>query len=340
MALNYTQRLANVAARKFDRELNESVLSKSAAAALFPENVKYLLEAMRPIDGKYNERTLEAATRIQKHLEDAFSLHFERDYRTQGSVRTGTNIRVHSDFDLLGIIKRYYYQEAPVTNAYTESDPDSDIQEFRKQATNILKGIYDEVDDSGDKSIAIRNKSLNRKVDVVFCFWYWSNKYAETRNDHYKAVYLYNFPSKSKQLDYPFATINSVNWKGDETKDGSRRGIRLLKTLKADAEEDWKTLKSFHLTSLVHSMANERLLYLPGRELDITKSISSEVGNLINDPERRKAIKSPNGLEQPFNNGDTIPDLKKLKADLDELINDTQRELATSRLLQESVAHY
>src|SRR6266853_220438 len=340
MAFNYTQRLANVAARKFDRELNESVLSRSAAAAYVPENVKYLLEAMRPIDEKYNARTLEAATRIQKHLEEGFELHFERDYRTQGSVRTGTNIRVHSDFDLLGIIKRYHYQEAPVTNPYTESDPDSDIQEFRKQATKILKGIYDEVDDSGDKSIAIRNKSLNRKVDVVFCFWYWSNKYAENRNEHYKAVYLYNFPAKSKQCDYPFATINNVNAKGDETKDGSRRGTRLLKTLKADADEDWKTLKSFHLTSLVHSIANDRLMYFPGRELDIAKTISSEVGNLIADPNRRKAIKSPNGLEQPFDDGETVPDLKKLKSDLDTVISDTQRELASSRLLQESVSQY
>jgi hypothetical protein len=89
MAINYAQRLANLQARKFDTELNESILSKSAAAAYVPENVKYLLEAMRPIDQKYNTRTLEAANRIQKHLEDGFQLHFDRDYRTQGSVWNG-----------------------------------------------------------------------------------------------------------------------------------------------------------------------------------------------------------------------------------------------------------
>src|ERR1051326_9107047 len=146
MALNYTRRLQNLAARKFDRELKESVIAKSAAASYLPDNLKYLVESMRPIDQKYNARTIEAAVRIQKHLEENLKLHFTRAYRTQGSVSTRTNIRVHSDFDLLSIINRYVYQQAPVTDPYTASDPDDVIHQFRKEATRVLKAIYDDVD--------------------------------------------------------------------------------------------------------------------------------------------------------------------------------------------------
>ena len=60
---NYTQRLANLQSRKFDRELNESLISKSFSSTDIPDNVKYMVESMRPIDNKYNEKTIEAAKR-------------------------------------------------------------------------------------------------------------------------------------------------------------------------------------------------------------------------------------------------------------------------------------
>src|SRR4051812_17447331 len=109
--LNYAERLRRLESRKFDPDARVSLMSKSASARLLPENVKYLVESMRPIDDDYNAKTLTAAERVQKHLEEGFNLHFNRSYRTQGSVRTKTNIQVHSDFDLLTIVDRYFYPE-------------------------------------------------------------------------------------------------------------------------------------------------------------------------------------------------------------------------------------
>jgi hypothetical protein len=341
--LNYVRRLQNLQDRKFDRELRATNFSNSATASDIPDNVKYMVEAMRPIDDKYNQRTVEAATRAQNHLENGFQLHVSRAYRTQGSVKTKTNIKVHSDFDLLTIIDRYNFPEnqpVPPERQYTASEPDADIHELRKQATEILKKQYDEVDDSGDKSISIFNKALNRKVDVVFCFWYRSNKYDETQNEHYNAVYLYNFPKKQKMLDYPFATIANVNYKGDITSDGSRRGIRLLKTLRADSETELKTLKSFQLTSIVHSISDDKLQYTSGTELNIAKVVSDEMKLLLDDPTYRKAVKSPNGLENPFEKDDVISDIKSLKEDLDTLILDTSKEILSSPVVKRALLTY
>jgi hypothetical protein len=325
MAIDYEKRLKNLSARRFDNELNESILTKSFSSNSIPKNIKYLMESMVRIDKKYNDKTIEAAKRVQEHLENSYDLHFSRAYRTQGSVTTSTNIKVHSDFDLLTIIDSYHYvgTGVPNNNPYTDSEPNTDIKSLRRQSEKIMKDIYDEVDVSGKKSISIFNKSLNRKVDIVFCFWYNSKKFTETSNEYYRGIYLFDLTKNVKILDYPFAHISQVNTKGDNTNDGSRKGIRLLKTLKADANID---ISSFHITTIVHSIDNTELYYSKGKEINLAKAISKQLEKLINNGEYRRSIESPNGSEKPLTD-DTVDGMKKIKADLDELITDVQKEL-------------
>jgi len=325
MAIDYEKRLQNIKARRFDNELNESILTKSFSSTSIPKNIKYLMESMIKIDTKYNDKTIEAAVRVQKHLENGYNLHFSRAYKTQGSITTSTNIKVHSDFDLLTIIDKYYYPGIGVSNEnpYTDSIPNSDIKSLRSQSEKIMEDMYDEVDKKGKKSISIFNKSLNRKVDIVFCFWYNSKKYEETSDEYYRGIYLFDFTKDEKILDYPFAHINQVNSKGDKTNDGSRKGIRLLKTLKADADID---ISSFHLTTIVHSISDNELYYYRGKEINIAKAISEQLQKLIDNGDYRRSIKSPNGTEKPLKD-DTIDGIKKIKADLDELIADVHKEL-------------
>lgn len=327
MAINYEKRLQNLRDRRFDNELNESILTKSFSSTSIPKNIKYLMESMVRIDKKYNDKTIEAANRVQKHLENGYDLHFLRAYRTQGSVTTSTNIKVHSDFDLLAIVDRYHFTGigVPNNNPYTDSNPNSDIKSLRSQSERIMKEVYDEVDKTGKKSISIFNKSLNRKVDIVFCFWYNSKKYEETSSEYYRGIYLYDFTNDTKILDYPFAHISQVNTKGDNTNDGSRKGIRLLKTLKADSSENIN-LSSFHLTTIVHSINDKELYYQRGKEINIAKALSIQLQELIINGEYRRNVESPNGTEKPLKD-DTVSEMKKIKADLDELISDVHKEL-------------
>ncbi|TWF39618.1 hypothetical protein FHW36_10555 [Chitinophaga polysaccharea] len=327
--LNYTKRLSNLKDRRFDKELNELFASRSFSSNEIPDNLKYLLESMRPIDKKYNDRTVLAADRVMNHLEANLKLHFSRAYKRQGSVQTNTNIKVHSDVDLLTVIDKYHYIDPrlPNLNPYTASDPSSDIKDLRSMSYHTLNGIYDYVDNSNEKCISIFNKSLNRKVDVVFCFWYNSEEYQRTSNEHYRGI---KFKASSIVADYPFAHLNNVNYKGDVTRDGARRGIRLLKTLKADSEPELNLLKGFQLTSIVYSMQDSLLYYTPGKDLDIAKAISSHVGYVIDNPLYRKGVKSPNGLEYPLSSDDIVPELRLLKSDLDTLTEDVQKELSTS----------
>jgi len=337
--LDYQRRLRNLETRRFDNELNESAVSAAYRSTTAPQNIRYLLESMMPIDVKYNNRTIEAAQRVQNHLENGLQVHFTRAYRTQGSVITKTNIKVHSDFDLLGIIDRYYYSQTSSGNEWKGSVPDEDIREYRKQATAILKGIYHEVDTTNEKCISIFNKSLNRKVDVVFAFWYNSDKYEAEHNEYYRGIYLYKFPNGPKQRDYPFAHMHQVNAKGEETADGSRRAVRLLKTLKADCETDLGRLKSFQLTAVVHSMESTRLRYYLANDLTLATETSEQIRKILEDSTYRKSIKSPNGIEYPLASDDVVPLLSRLQEDLDELIADASREL-NSQVVRNAVQAY
>jgi hypothetical protein len=334
--LNYAKRLNNLQARKFDDVLNESALSKAFDSYDMPANLKYLLESMRAIDKKYNDVTIQASDNVRNHLERELNLHFNRDYRTQGSVVCGTNIQLHSDIDLLNIIARYHYLPANVlvTNPYTESDPKIDIEQLRDQSTRIMRAKYDDVDSTGVKSIWIYNKNLRRKVDIVFAYWYNSEQYLEHNSEYYRGVQLYDFPARERQdSDYPFAHIQNVNQKGDYTNDGSRRAIRLLKNLKADSDQK-NGLSSFQLTSLVHSIDNNRLQYRTGLEWSIAKAVSDEMMKLIENAAYRKQVKSPNAMESPLSDDGLVAEIKKLKSELDELLADTAKEIQSPSLIK------
>lgn len=340
--LDYQRRLSNLENRRFDNVLNESALSTAYRSTPAPENIRYLLESMTPIDAKYNDRTILAANRVKGHLEHpatGLKLHFQRAYRTQGSVMTKTNIKVYSDFDLLAIVDRYHYAQT-VNNPYTASDPDTDIQEMWKQGKAILSEVYDEVDTSNPKCISVVNKSLNRKVDVVFAFWYNTDEFDKTGQEYYRGVHLYQFPSGPREAqDFPFAHMWQVNAKGDETADGSRRAIRLLKTLKADCDSDLSDLKSFHLTAIVHAMDSTRIRYYLANHLAIATETSEQIRKIVDDSTYRKSIKSPNGTENPLAEDEIVPLLRRLKEDLDELIVDATREM-NSQAVRNAVQAY
>lgn len=330
VALNYNTRLENVRKRKHDGVLNEAFVSKNFSTSSLPKNIKYLLEAVRPIGEISNTRTRKAAQYAQGHLESGLDLHFGRDYELQGSLETDTNIEV-SDVDLLTIVGRYYFIQpgTPNDNPYTESDPDEDIKNLRKQAIGILESTYDIVMVK-DKCVRIFNKNLGRFVDVVFAFWHHTPEYKRTGRRFYRGVKI---GSRNASADYPFAHIENVNAKGAATNDGSKRAIRLLKTLKEDCETiSIENVSSFHLTTIVHNMNDADLMFSMAYSADyiIAKNVSTMLSKVISDSNFRNSLQSPNGTEKPFVGKNVVEELNAIKTDLDELIRDVEKEIQNS----------
>jgi hypothetical protein len=324
MALDYDKRLENVRNRRFDRTMNESLLTKSFSDINVPKDLKYLAESMTPIPARSTKLTIEAANRVQGHLEKGLTLPLSRAYRTQGSVMSNTHIKA-SDFDFLTLIDRYHYTGpgVPVKNPY-QGNPVDDLRQLRQQIVDIMTDTYDEVDDSHEKCISIFNKSLNRKVDIVPAYWYNTKQFEDTNNEYFRGV---KFKADQQEPDYPFAHVFEVNSKGNATNDGSRMAIRLLKTFKEDSAITLDHLSSFQLTTIVHAMDNNDLFYEKGNELKIALAISLQLNRMLIDADYRKSLKGPNGIEQPFENDDSLPNIKRIKGDLDTLIADADTNL-------------
>ena len=80
--------------------------------------------------------------------------------------------------------------------------------------------------------------------------------------------------------------------------------------------------------------------YSSGEELKIAQAISKELQHLIADSVYRKSVKSPNGIENPLEKDETVAELRKLKYDLDSLIEDSAKEILNSDVIKRAILTY
>lgn len=330
MTRDYKKRIEKLRQRRFDENLNKAILSDSFGKTIYQNSVKYALESMQAIDRSYVAKTFIASERVQDHL--AKGLEKEQigvDFRYQGSAMTNTSIKVHSDIDLLVIIKKYFTFEAPQANPYPYSgDPLADLKELRSSCFKILNGIYNEVDDSKSKSIQVLPTKPKRKVDVVVSNWFDSIDYkVHFKGEIYRGVDIYDKKQHSKKTGFPFLHIQNVNSKTAIVNDGLGKLIRLLKTLKADTETKIN-LTSFEITCLLYDIQNYLLNKSDKQQLLLLQVASNQLDSLINDETYRNGLISPNRKEYVFR-GDSskVEELKKMKLEVDELIQDVVEEL-------------
>jgi len=342
MKKNYSQRLEKLKKRRLDESLQKAVLSKSFSDVTINESVKYALESMSEIDPTYNKNTYTASENIRSNLTPGLLKEgLTVEYRHQGSIETNTHIKIHSDIDVLVFTDKYVNMEPPLipTNPY-EGDPLTDLRQLRQECFNILNGIYDQVDNSNSKSVQVFPTAPKRKVDVVPCNWVNTVDYQNTRNEIYRGVHVYNKDQNLRQKDFPFLNIAQVKAKDSMVNGGLRKLVRLLKTLKVDADYEMK-LSSFEISSLVYAINNESLTKPTNQQLLLLGEGSRQLNTLINDQLYRENLKSPNGKELVFGtNASIVVELKKLKLEIDELIADITEELGRKlKRLDESIIY-
>ncbi len=330
MRRDYNKRIENLKRRRFDDQLNKAILSESFYKTQYKGSVKYALEAMQPIDVAYNTNTFNASSKIKSHLhKELYNIGLHSEYKYQGSAMMNTNIILHSDIDLLVFTKKYEVLENPQIppNPYS-GIPLDDLRELRNASFKILNKIYKDVDNSKSKSIQVIPTNPKRKVDVVVCNWFNSNNFAVYgMGEDYRGVEIYNYHEHTKKAGFPFLHIAMVNQKGQRVNNGLQKLIRLLKTLKVDAENKVE-LTSFEITSLLYDIPETSLYKRDDQQLLLLQEASKQLERLINQQWYREQLKSPNQSEYVFgNNSSKITGLKSIKLELDELIQDVVDEL-------------
>jgi hypothetical protein len=333
MIRNYSKKLEKLEARRKDEVLEKSYLSKSFSdnAFKYQESTRYALESMQEVDP--NTRNI-AMTDAQKIIDclniglAKYSLHVE--FRLQGSVETNTNIKFHSDIDILiftKLFERLEFPQKPVS-PYT-GDTLADMIGLKSKSVETLKNSsYSNVDDSKGKAITISISKPKRKVDVVPANWFNSNDFNKTGIPYYRGVQLFDSKEKKHLVDdYPFLHIQKVNEKDVRVGGSLKKLVRLLKTLKADAETEEIKLSSFEITSIIYNISEKELFVNSGKDLSLLPFASEQLRKLIDDKIYRNAMLSPNGKELVFPDDKKVDELKKLKLELDALIVDVTAEL-------------
>ena len=333
---NYDELLSNVRARRtaYDERglFSKAVLTESFSNNSLPKSVKYIHESMEEVGSEYTEKTYAEAERVQNQITKAVaasegvikSVNFEH----QGSVPTGTHIKVHSDLDILVLHGRFHYgtSEYVPRNIY-QGDALDDMKQLRTNVYNRLKTTYWQanVSNEKDKAVQIEGGSLKRKFDIIFCSWHNTPEYLASRRMHERGISLYDQGKHSALEDYPFSNIYRVGLKDDSplVNGNLRRAIRLLKSIKMDATPV-VGLNSFIITSTLYNMPDSDLHALSDHLSTLPVNVSLYLDKVINDEAYRLSLKSPNGTENVYKQGDaaTLRELKRLKSELDEIIAD------------------
>jgi hypothetical protein len=326
---DYSKRIENLRQRRQDPILKKTILSESFDKSTFGDSLKYVFESMKEIDPRYNSKNFDASNIVQDHLKTGLNKNnIEISFRHQGSLETNTNIKLHSDIDILVIIEKFVSLEPPQipTSPYT-GDPLKDLSDLRELSFRILYGIYNEVDNSKSKAITAKLTNPQRKVDIIPSNWWITNNYNQYKDEFYKGIRLYDKKKNIRINDLPFLHSYRINYKDNEVGGGLKKIIRLLKTLKADSDVEIK-LSSYEIQGIVYNMDKLSLTKSSNETLKLLLEINNYINLLINNQIYREGLMVPNGTELVFgSNTSKINELIKMKEELEEIIADLRQEI-------------
>ena len=350
MNFDYDELLKEMDRRKFGtdsqiRILNEENALRHSAFAFSDFNrarqyqwlqesslVKYIVGAMLPVAQNYTQQIISCRKSVENVLsqmnENIYS-DAPLEFEYQGSVSNNTHIRHNSDVDLLTIIGLYETLEYPQRPQHPyQGVPENDLARLRNECINQIKKVMYNVhiDDSGAKSIALRGGSLIVKVDVVPANWFNSNQYAETNDKTYRGVQVYNIRSNERILNYPFWFNDLLKKKDSSTAGVFKRAIRLLKTIKADAERIEGTkikFSSYAISSLLYNVPNKK--YWIGESPLALLKIISETLAFYGHTENFYRLTDP--LDNKLNSSETIEGVRKLQSITSLILNDIGEDI-------------
>lgn len=332
MKNDYNKRLNNLRQRReTDKILKKSFLSESFDKTSYNENIKYVLESMKPIPTEYNRNTFEACERVQNQIKSELQYQIDISFRYQGSVVTDTNIKVYSDIDQLIIIEKFHWVKAPLvaTNPYS-GDVVNDVLTLRNKVKNIIQSKFPAVsiNDAKGKCTSIEGGSLNRKIDLISASWVNTKDYNEYNNEVFRGIKIYDKNDAEWIENFPFMHSALINYKDTESNGNLKKLIRLIKTLKVDAEINID-ISSYDIASILYNMNAGELKVDSYYPLQLLKNCNKFFQEIISFDSFRAGLEVPNKTRKIFGYKHVIEyEFVKLADELKNIINDIEEGMA------------
>lgn len=313
--------------------------SDELATISYSDVLTFIRVAMKGVEPEYTQRSKDAGERVKEHLNNKLN---DVTFRYQGSVMTDTHIKGYSDIDLLTICDKFYSYDSSNIKQLLESterlakfrptsidklqnevntssykgDSLADLRSLRLDSEKILSETYEICDTTKPKSIKIKNKSLNREVDVVISNWYDDVSSIINDKGDYRGVQIYNKETNSKgKADYPFLSIKRINERSSETNGRLKKMIRFLKNVKAFSDHEID-LSSFDINAICYDIKVVEYENLSFYEL--VPVIYNQMKNISTNQTHSDELVSVDGREYIFRGNSTkLQNLKALLAEVE-----------------------
>lgn len=299
---------------------------QSFSIASSEQDFSYLVDAMQPIDAQFTENTFKEGIRVKDQLSKNLPSKYLADFDFQGSVTSDTHIRIHSDIDLLALNGCFVSLDPGAQNSSPYGgDAMAELKSMRTEGSRILKTNFPAVtvDDSPGKSISLEGGSLNRKIDVVIGNWWDTELWQKHRVKMARGVRILDTKVPELIRNKPFWHNYEIDTKDKKTS-GLRKVIRLLKTLKYDAEPELK-ISSYDIAALAWNMPEPALTVQRDAYLPLATNARDELKRFIDNEALRNGLRVPNGTRLVFGaGGATVESLRQLHAELADLIQRIQ----------------
>lgn len=333
-------RLERLRDRRLDPFEKRAVMLSEAYAGLQQSDaVKWTIGAMAPIDRQYTLKTYAEAERVIAQLKSGLATACTYDF--QGSVTNDTHVEAISDIDVLTLIGAFVILQLPQqpTVPYT-GDPVREVLALRQEEVRVLRTRFPgvTVDDTGSKSVALSGGSLQRKVDVVPSNEFHSLEYARSRNHRDLGVQVIDKDTHVRITNFPFLHNAAIDAKDARAAGGLRRAIRLMKSLRYDADLDG--ISSYDICGIAYNIPDDALSAPKPYELKLVGVCLEYCQFFLNNERARDSLMVPNQTRRVFcAEGATVTGLAALTLELSKLamdiINENKRtftKLAEARI--------
>ncbi len=291
------------------------------------DSVKYTIGAMAPVDDKSTEVSISEGQRVADSLIKSLKVRgINTISQLQGSVALDIHIKGHSDVDMLIIKENVIQVEDPrvIPNYYTDSGDirtmENIVKEIRLESEDILPRNFPQVtvDCTGNKSIAMSEGSLQRKVDVVPASWFDTIAYQKSKNENDRGIKIYHKGDHELILNLPFKHIQLISNKDSIYNGNLRRVIRLMKNMIADMPNYKKIiakkLSSYDLAAIAYHMNTDLYLSYEMR-LGLVEKTRGHLQKLLTNSLLRMMLDVPDGSRRIFDTSEKARALEVLTSE-------------------------
>jgi hypothetical protein len=312
---------------------------------------KYTLGAMQALDEEYTRNSIAEGDRVRAQLANRLDAAFQPTFRYQGSVPLNIHIRFVSDIDLLALRTDFitYDRAGPLGNAYVPSSdatpPAACLARLRSQCEAALRAAFPaaNVDTSGSKAISLSGGSLRRKVDVIPSHWHDTANFQKSRREADRGVCILIKDEARTTQNWPFLHIAQIEHKDALTWGGTKKVIRLLKTMKSDSDSTAEIgLSSYEIAGLVWHFENDMLRVTDARELALLWATKWHLNFYSRAKEHTTSLMTPDGSRRVIDTDAKFRALQLLSLEVDQLAEEVAREqrpfsVHTPEVLQKSL---